>query len=271
MEFGPLVSVIIPTKNSGNTIELSLKSLSNQTYKNIEIIIVDNNSTDRTLELAKKYGARFYTKGPERSAQRNYGAQQAQGEYLIFLDSDIEVSPNVVQECIDLVQKGYRVITFPEIIVGEGFWAECRALEALCYLGDDTVEAPRFYNKDVFFNLGGFDEELNGTEDWDLREKAVKAGYRIGRIKALTMHHEGRVNPIRRIKKKFYYGRTMDRYIQKNPHVAKKQIPFFRSGYIKNWKLLVKDPLHAIGFLFLKTGETFAVALAIAIERLRKL
>lgn len=267
--FQPRVSVIVPTKNSEGTIEKSLKSIGNQTYPNIEIIVVDNHSTDRTLEFARKYKATIYTKGPERSAQRNFGAQKAQGEYLIFLDSDIELTPDVVQECIEIANGEYDVITFPELIIGDGFWAKCRALEALCYLGDDTVEAPRFYNKKVFFSLGGFDEELNGPEDWDLREKALKAGHKIGRIKALTMHHEGQVDPIIRIKKKFYYGKTMGEYIKKHPHIAKAQIPFFRRCYLRNWKLLVKNPLHTLGFLTLKFGEMLAVALSFVKEKVR--
>ena len=51
----PLVSVIIPTYNSSRTLEKCLESIKNQTYKNIEIIVVDNNSTDNTKEIAKKF------------------------------------------------------------------------------------------------------------------------------------------------------------------------------------------------------------------------
>jgi glycosyltransferase involved in cell wall biosynthesis len=58
----PLVSVIIPTKNSAKTIEKCLKSVKDQTYKNIEIIVVDNFSTDGTYEIAKKYTEKVYQK-----------------------------------------------------------------------------------------------------------------------------------------------------------------------------------------------------------------
>jgi probable beta-1,3-galactosyltransferase len=56
----PLVSVIIPTYNSSRTLEKCLKSIKNQTYKNIEIIVVDNNSIDNTKEIAKKYTGKVY-------------------------------------------------------------------------------------------------------------------------------------------------------------------------------------------------------------------
>lgn len=258
-----LVSVIIPTRNSERTIETVLESARNQTYSHYEIIVVDNHSCDRTLFIVEKYKATLYSHGPERSAQRNYGAAKAKGEYLIFLDSDIELSSRVIEECIQQVRRGFEIITFPEAIIGEGFWAKCRALEAACYLGDDTIEAPRFYSRKIFFALGGFDEALSGTEDWDLRESALRAGYAIGRIAALTMHHEGRIDLVDRIKKKIYYAKTMRLYMKKNSLVAIRQVPVFRSCYWRKGRLLIKDPIHALGFMMLKAMETLSVILSI--------
>jgi len=258
-----LVSVIIPTRNSERTIETVLESVIKQTCSHYEIIVVDNQSCDRTLSIAKSYQAAVYSQGPERSAQRNYGAAKAKGEYFIFLDSDIELSSRVIEECIQQVRKGFEIITFPEAIIGEGFWAKCRALEAACYLGDDTIEAPRFYSRKIFFALGGFDEALSGTEDWDLRERALKAGQAIGRITALTMHHEGRIDPMDRIRKKIYYARTMRLYMKKNSLVAMRQVPFFRSCYWRKGGLLIKDPVHTLGFVILKAMETLSVMLFI--------
>ena len=107
----PLVSIIIPTKNSSSTLETVLKSVRRQTYPNIEIIVVDNYSKDDTVLIVKKYGARLYMKGPERSVQRNYGANKTTGKYLVFLDSDIELSSNVIAECVDLAKKGFVPFT----------------------------------------------------------------------------------------------------------------------------------------------------------------
>lgn len=261
----PLVSIIIPTKNSSSTLETVLKSVRRQTYPNIEIIVVDNYSKDDTVLIAKKYGARLYMKGPERSVQRNYGANKTTGKYLVFLDSDIELSSNVIAECVDLAKKGFKVITFPEVIVGEGFWTKCRALEAQCYLGDDVVEAPRFYEKEVFLRLGGFDVKLNGPEDWELRERAIKNGYKIGRNKSLTFHHEGKVNPLKRIRKKCYYAKTMYEYLKKHPCEWKRQFPLMRKCYWRNWRLLIRDPLHTLGFICLKLGETLAIGITMII------
>ena len=63
----PLVSVIIPSKNSSKTLSICLDSIKNQDYENIEIIVVDNHSIDNTLEIAKRYTNTVYTFSPERA------------------------------------------------------------------------------------------------------------------------------------------------------------------------------------------------------------
>ena len=69
MQGKPLVSVIIPTKNSSKTLTQCLDSIKNQDYENIEIIVVDNHSKDNTLEIAKCYTNTVYTFSPERSSK----------------------------------------------------------------------------------------------------------------------------------------------------------------------------------------------------------
>jgi len=64
------VSVIVPTKNSSRTLERCSKSIKNQSYKNVEIIVVDNNSTDNTKEIAQKYTDKVFNVGPEKTTQK---------------------------------------------------------------------------------------------------------------------------------------------------------------------------------------------------------
>ncbi|MBU4481210.1 glycosyltransferase, partial [Patescibacteria group bacterium] len=108
----PLVSIVITTKNEERNIANCLGSILRQTYfcDKIEIIVVDNNSTDKTKDLVesfkvKSYKAgckiKFFNKGPERSAQRNFGVAQAQGEYILYLDADMILSPDVIKECME--------------------------------------------------------------------------------------------------------------------------------------------------------------------------
>lgn len=253
------VSIIIPTYNSSETLKKVIESCLAQTWKNIEIIVVDNNSKDNTKEIAQGLGAKVYNAGPERGAQRNFGAREASGNYLIFLDSDITISETVVEESLKLaIAQSAEVITFKEYIVGTGFFAECRKIEAQCYFNDDMVEAPRFYSKGAFWSVNGFDEDLNltGTEDWDLRERILVKGYKIFRISSPTFHHEGQVKLKERILNKKYYAQSFITYNKKHQGHAK--IPFLRECYLRNWRLLIKHPVLTGGFFFMKFSEGLA-------------
>jgi len=83
----PLVSIIITTKNEEANISRCLDSVKLQDFPldSIEIIVVDNNSSDRTKEIALSYTSNVYNYGPERFAQRNYGIKQARGKFVLYL------------------------------------------------------------------------------------------------------------------------------------------------------------------------------------------
>ena len=100
-----LVSIIIPTRNSEKVLGFTLKSIENQNCPRdfYEVIIADNLSTDKTIRLAERYGARILKirgKPPIVCQQRNLGAKIAKGGYLFFLDSDVELSPNLIKNFI---------------------------------------------------------------------------------------------------------------------------------------------------------------------------
>jgi len=100
MTENPLVSIIIPTKNSEAPIERCLRSIKKQTYENIEIVVVDNYSKDKTCGIAKKLGAKVYLSGPERSAQVNFGVKIARGKYVYAVGSDFLIERTVIEECL---------------------------------------------------------------------------------------------------------------------------------------------------------------------------
>jgi len=265
----PLVSVIIPTRNSGDTIEACLKSIKAQSYENIEIIVVDNNSTDKTKAVAGKYTKQILNKGPERSAQRNLGAFKSKGGYLLFIDSDMELSKKVVEDCVNKLKTEnlkHKIggIIIPEESFGEGFWAKCKILERSFYFGVDWIEAPRFFSKAVFNQFKGYDEKQTGTEDYDLPQRIkTKLGQdSILRIKGLIYHNEGRLRLGYTLKKKFYYVKTAGAYVSKksNKDYFKKQ-----SDILERYKLffshpikLFRNPALGFGMLFMKTSEFLA-------------
>lgn len=249
------VSVIIPTKNEEKNIAHCLNSIKKQAVKDIEMIVVDNQSTDRTVKIAKKLSVKVFQAGPERSAQRNFGAKKAVGKYLLFLDADMELGKEVVAQCLNLAEKGAQAVIISEKVVPQGFWGRCRALEKSCYLGDELMEAARFYEKALFIKLGGYDKKLIASEDWDLHQQARKTGARIGRTKSFVLHREKETNPFKAARKKYYYGQNLAHYLKKHPKLAFSQYQPIRPAFLRNLRKLLGQPVLALGLIILKLSE----------------
>lgn len=256
----PVVSIIITTKNEENILENLLKSIKEQTYKAIEIIIVDNNSTDMTKKIARKYTKIVFNKGPERSAQRNFGAQKAKGTYLLFLDADMQLNRHVIKDCVATASKKHvATIVIPEKSIGEGFWAACKALERMCYEGDETIEAARFFEKKIFWAFGGYDEKITGPEDWDLPQR-IKMTYQSGRVTSYILHNEKRLSLWTLLKKKYYYGKKAKVYISKHRRniTLSQTIYVLRPAFYNHWKLLLSHPFLSFGMIIMLSGEQIA-------------
>lgn len=253
-----LVSVVITTKNSSRTLDRCLKSVKDQSYKNIELIVVDNSSSDSTKEIAKKYTENVYNKGPERSAQRNFGVFESKGKYVLVHDSDIYFNPDSVKECVEVVEKdNCDAVILPEKSIGEGFWTKVKAFERSFYVGNDYIEAARFFKRESFLKVGGYDEEMFAGEDWDLTNRLRDSGYKIGRSKILLEHDEGRLSFFGSSKKKQYYSKNFfEVYAKKNPEYFKKQMSFFvRFPPSKILKKGLTHPVLFLGMLLMKVSE----------------
>src|SRR3989344_3816910 len=240
----PLVSVIIPAWNSADYIVACLQSLKKQTYKNMEVIVVDNNSSDDTVKLAKDYTDKVYNKGPERSAQVNYGARMAKGKYLYRVDSDFVLEPAVITQCVDKCEEE----SFDGIAVhntsaeGLGFWAEVRKYERNTYIDDNLIVAVRFFTKKSWEKIDGFDESLYGPEDYDFHNRFVSAGFKWGRIKSGELHL-GEPKSISDIwKKHYFYGQHMVSYVKKHPKKASAQLSPIRPSYLRHSKSFISQP-----------------------------
>lgn len=264
MKKDPLVSILVHTRNSERTIKEHLESIKEQSYRNIEIIFVDNNSTDNTINIAKEFTQKIYNFGPERSAQRNFAAKKAKGEYFLIPDSDMILGKKVISQCISLILKDSRVkaIIIPEKSIGIGFWTECKILERSFYLGTEWIEAARFFDRKAFEDLNGYDEKNTGTEDFDLPQRIIKKYGKeaIGRIKEFILHDEGEISLIKQLKKKFYYGQNLNVYKKNNLDYFNIQINVIKrySLFLSDPKKLLKNPLVGIGLFFLKTLEFIA-------------
>jgi glycosyltransferase involved in cell wall biosynthesis len=260
----PLVSVIIPTFCSGKFLWKCLQSIRRQTYASTEVFVVDNYSSDNTMEVASRFGARVILFRGARSEARNVGARVSSGEYLLFVDSDMELTCRVIGDCVAKLENGFDAVIISEISVGQGFWAKCRALEKSCYLGDDSIEAARFFKRSVFKTIDGYDVSLEAGEDWDLTCRARKAGYKIGRTNSFVVHNEGKLGLRETVLKKSYYGKTLMYYRSKHPEEARQQLKMMRPAFVRHWRRMAHDPIHATGLLLMKTCEYIAYRISYA-------
>jgi glycosyltransferase involved in cell wall biosynthesis len=187
---GPLVSVIIPTFNKAQFIEEAVESVLGQTYRNLEIIVVDDGSTDHTRDVLRKYknGITYLcqnNRGP--SSARNYGVRTARADHLAFLDADDVWFPEKLEAQMELMLRHPTV-----------GWVGCGA-----YATDSegTIEKQyipaRYQTRQEFvkdlqsrklsFNpsivlvkrecmdrVGGFNDALHYGEDWDLWLRIAK-------------------------------------------------------------------------------------------------
>lgn len=255
----PLVSVIVTTRNNHQTLEACLTSIANQSYKNIELIVVDNNSSDDTKDIARRFTQRVYDKGPERSAQRNFAVSKASGEYVCIIDSDMELSKDVIKSCIETVAKhSYGAVIIPEESFGEGFWAQCKKLERSFYVGVDWIEAARFFDKKIYVQAGGYNEHMTGGEDWDFTGRIRKIA-EIGRSKAFIYHNEGRIYFGKTMRKIYYYASNSRAYFAEHKDqsaLTDKSGPLARYAlFLSQPGKLFRNPFYGIGALTLKTGE----------------
>ncbi len=272
----PLVTVVVPTKNSAVTLDACLESIVKQTYRHIELIVVDNKSSDTTKDIAKVYTTSVFDKGPERSAQRNFGAVKGKGEVLVFIDSDMILSPHIVEECLEVCRDNsfLQSLIIPEESFGEGFWAQCKRLERSFYIGVEWVEAPRFFMREAFEKVHGFDEALCGPEDWDFYQRVLHVyGKRsVGRIHSYIYHNEGRLSLLKTVKKKFYYTKNIGDY--KNKLENKERYAQQANGFIRYWVFfrdplkLFRHPILGVGMLFMKTTEFAFGACGLMVSRL---
>ena len=252
----PLVSIIIPTKNSSLTLPCLLHSIAKQEYANVEVIVVDNSSSDRTREIASKWGATVLTVKCERSVARNLGAKRSRGKHLLFLDSDMELSDGVIKDCIRLVlDDQFKACIIREVSNGEGYWAAVRSLERRTYEGGSRFETAVFFKKDAFVQVGGFNENLVGFEDYDLQDRLEQMYIPIGYSNTPIIHHEDKLILSKHLMKKRYYVRTGKAYLFGNKNRSLIQCLPIKYTFFQKWGILKEDPLHTLGIIVLKTLE----------------
>lgn len=191
----PLVSAIIPCFNQAHYLNEAVESLLAQSYPNIEIIVVDDGSTDNTAEVASCYATVQLVRQANSglAAARNSGIRASRGDYAVFLDADDLLLPNAVEEGVICLQKNphcafawgsYRFITpdgsASEPQIDTPLEEDCYA--ALLRGNFITMHATVIYRQQALDASGGFNAALPACEDYDLY-------LRIARRHRIVHHH----------------------------------------------------------------------------------
>ena len=173
MPYNPKISVIIPAYNAEKHIEAAIKSIHQQNYDNLEIIVIDDGSTDTTADICKALGVKLIQQeNLGISAARNVGLKAATGDLIAFLDADDLWCDNKIKNQLKLLQKPL----LPSFILGLSIAINNEALPItdahfVLSLGTSLVK------KEVFEKVGNFDEKLELGEDIDWFLRVMEAEF----------------------------------------------------------------------------------------------
>jgi glycosyltransferase involved in cell wall biosynthesis len=246
MTDAPLVSVIVPTRNSERFVDACLRSIRGQSYENVELIVVDNYSADATRAIAAKYAEEVLVHGPERSAQVNEGVRHARGSFVYRVDSDFVLERGVIEQCVREASAGCdAVVVHNSPDVRAGWIARIRKFEVDMYKYDLSHSSARFVRKDVFERIGGFDETITAGEDYDFQNRLNAGGYRTGFVEAEALHLGEPTKLLQHLRKYHRYGREFAHFAERN---GRTQLRFLRPVYVRNWRSFLAHPLRTLAF-----------------------
>jgi len=206
----PLVSVIIVNYNGKHHLEKCLESLMKVDYEKYEVILVDNNSTDNSVEFVKNvYPSVIIIKLDKNygfAEPNNIGAKIAKGDFLLFLNNDTKVNPNFIQEMVGVINQDPKIAICQSLLlkpngevessgdfidtIGRAYMSKEKVTEVKEILG--ARGACMMVRKNIFWELGGFDKNFFASfEDIDLSWRAWIWGYKIVLVPNSIVYHTG--------------------------------------------------------------------------------
>jgi len=193
----PKVSVIIPTFNCGRLITLAIESALNQTFQDLEILVIDDGSTDSTRDSIEHFINRgmvryIYQENRGLPGARNRGIMNARGDYVVVLDADDELDERMVSLCLEKVEKEktdwcvcdiIRVETYREDRRRHLYRAMIPPGDFLRHiLADDFISRSPFFRRSSILDIGLYHEDIQVRVDWEINIRLIMAGKRFSYV-----------------------------------------------------------------------------------------
>ncbi len=173
-----MISIIIPILNEADVIHKTLTSLFNQAYKDIEIIVVNDGSTDTLDEVVKPWLEKItyikFEKNIGRQIARNAGLAVVKGEYIFVCDADITMQANCLEKMVDALQKNPRAaFAYSAFLWGNktftSFPFDVKRLQQMNYINMASLVRRELHP--------GFDEQIGKFQEWDVWLTLLNKGY----------------------------------------------------------------------------------------------
>ena len=229
------ISVIIPTYNYKHYLAECLDSVLGQTYKNVEVIVVDDGSSDNPKEVVDKYPSVLFIRKPNGglASARNAGIAASTGEYYMTLDADDKLVPGAIEEHVKLLTDDRTVAQCALLEFGErhvlNVPPEKTSLERV--MQANTMYCNCLFPKKAWEEVGGYDESdvmRLGYEDWEFNIRVLAAGYRVNTSDFIALRyrvHEGQMtqatsHPRRQELYDYIFTKHQELYQSKNLTIA---------------------------------------------------
>ena len=197
----PLVSIIVPAYNTEQYIAETLNSILCSTYKNIEVVVIDDGSTDKTVSIVEKIMEQdnrirlLKQKNAGPSKARNNGIQNSFGEYILPVDSDDLISPSFIAEAVDVIQTDneIKVVSCRCEFIGlkKGEWI-LPDFNLNKLATDNRICATSMYRKSDWERIGGYNENIIAREDWAFWIAMLKDGGKVHKIPNIGFYYRVR-------------------------------------------------------------------------------
>ena len=220
-----MYSVIIPAKNECDNIARCIRSIYGSAHNknSVEIIVIDNGSTDNTVDIAKKEGASVFIKKELKIAGlRNYGSQKASNKIIVFIDADCEVGEKWLEHGYSILRdrNDIGVVGGQYMCPKKATWVQ-KTWDSVRPRGNHSVNfitsGNFFIKKDIFNEFGGFDENLETGEDYDLCIRVSKKYKIISDDKLNIIHYGEPATVMQRLHKEIWYGKNIKQILRKKP------------------------------------------------------